>query len=233
MRNKNVHSGHRTRLRALIDKVGLINLSDVQIIEQILTMTNARKDTNEIAHSLLKRFGSISKILDADYSALIEVEGVGDVTAKMITYLPQIFEIYLKDKTKRLYSCKTIGDVYKYFSNIFKGLTHEVFVISYINKNSTFENYEILAQGDITEVKLSKIEITKSVVYNKAASIITAHNHPFGSAEPSSADYDSFTSLCTFFATLGITYVDNIIIGEDGMFSFKQKSLIEKSLLEK
>ncbi len=233
MKNENVHSGHRNRLRTLIDKVGLENLSDVQIVEQILTMSHARKDTNEIAHSLLKKFGSISKILDTKYSALMEVEGVGEVTAKMITYLPQIFEVYLKDKSKRSYSCKTIGDVYKYFSNIFKGMTEEVFVVAYINKNSLFENYETLAHGDAIEVKLNKIDVTRSIVYNKAVSVITAHNHPFGSAQPSRADYDSFVSLCTFFASLGVVYVDNIIIGEDGMFSFKQKALIEKALLEK
>ena len=120
-----------------------------------------------------------------------------------------------------------------HFSNIFKGLTEEIFVVAYINKNSLFENYETLAQGDLTSVKLNKIDMTRSIIYNKAVSVITAHNHPFGSAQPSRADYDSFVSLCTFFASLGVVYVDNIIIGKDGMFSFKQKALIEKDLLEK
>ena len=232
MKNANLHSGHRTRLRTLIDKVGLANLSDVQIVEQILTMSNARKDTNELAHALLTKFGSISKILDADYMALLQVDGIGEVTAKMITYLPQIFDIYIKDKNKRTYSCKTIGDIYKYFSKILKNFNHEVFVVAYVSKNSVFQNYEVLAHGDTTQVNLNKVEMTKAVVLNKAVSIVTAHNHPYGSASPSSADYDSFISLCTFFASLGITYVDNVIIGEDGMFSFKQKRLIEKELLE-
>lgn len=233
MKDKNVHSGHRNRLRNLIDKVGLESLTDIQIVEQILTMSNARRDTNEIAHALLNKFGSISKILDASYLALREVEGVGDVTAKMITYLPQIFEIYIKDKNKHSYSCKTMGDVYKYFTNIFKGLTNEVFVIAYINKNSIFQTYEILSTGNIKQVKLDKLKITKSVIYNNATSVITAHNHPLGSASPSQADYDAYTSLCTFFATIGLMYVDNIIIGDDGMFSFTQKTLIEKQFFEK
>ena len=91
--SSNYHTGHRKRLRQLIDRVGLKNLSDVQIMEQLLTVTNARKDTNEIAHRLLEKFGSIARILNASYDELIEIPGVGDITAKLITYIPQLFEI--------------------------------------------------------------------------------------------------------------------------------------------
>ncbi len=228
MKTDNPHTGHRKRLRSLIDKVGLEKLTDVQIVEQILTMSHARKDTNEIAHALLSKFGSISKILDADYKSLVAVEGVGEVTAKLITYLPQIFDIYVKDKTARQYNCKNFGDVYKYFEMIFAGKTKEVFVVAYVNKNNTFQNFEIIAQGDTTSVKLDKAEINKSLVYNNATSLITAHNHPFGSASPSTADYDCYYSLKSFFLTLGIAYLDNVIIGDDGMFTFKQNMFIDK-----
>ena len=98
---KHPHSGHRKRLRNLIDNVGLKSLNDIQIVELILTLTHARCDTNVIAHRLVDKFGSVSKILDADIQSLMEVEGIGLVTAQTLTYLPQIFDIYNEDKNKK------------------------------------------------------------------------------------------------------------------------------------
>ena len=224
---KQAHSGHRKRLRTLIDKVGLKQLSDVQIVEQILTMTHSRCDTNEIAHRLLNKFGSISNILDADINSLTEVEGVGLVTAQTLSYLPQIFEIYEQDKNKKMYPCKTNGDIFNYFKNIFKDITTECFVIAFVGSNGMFLDYEILSKGEILEVKIDKFEITKSIVRRNAKSIVIAHNHPFGSCTPSKTDYDSHTYLLNFFSNLGITFVDNVIIGKDGMFSFKNDQIIE------
>ena len=221
------HNGHRKRLRTLIDNVGLKQLSDVQIVEQILTMTHARCDTNEIAHRLLDKFGSISNILDADINSLTEVEGVGLVTAQTLTYLPQIFEIYAKDKNKSKYPCKTNGDIFNYFKNIFKDMTSECFVIAFVGPNSMFLDHEILSKGEIFEVKIDKFEITKSIIRKNAKSIVIAHNHPLGSCMPSRVDYDSHEYLLNFFSNLGIIFIDNVIIGKDGMFSFKNDQMIE------
>lgn len=221
------HNGHRKRLRTLINKVGLENLSDIQIMEQILTMSHSRCDTNEIAHRLLDKFGSISQILDADINDLVNVEGVGEVTAAMLTYLPQIFEIYSKDKNKKKYSCKTNGDVYNYFNNIFKNYSSEILVIAYINRDSSFESYEILAHGDTTEVKIEKLELLKTIAKCKAKGVILAHNHPFGSAMPSYSDYDAYAVMTTHLTSMGINLIDSVIIGDDGMFSFKNSQHIK------
>ena len=221
------HCGHRKRLRALIDNVGLKQLSDVQIVEQILTMTHARCDTNIIAHRLLDKFGSISKILDADVNSLMQVEGIGLVTAQTLSYLPQIFEIYKNDKNKMKYPCKTNGDIFNYFKNIFENMTTECFVIAFVDTHNYFQDYEILSKGEILEVKIDKLEITRSVIRKNAKSIVIAHNHPFGSCKPSKSDYDSHSYLLQFFTTIGINFIDNVIVAKNEMYSFKNDQVIK------
>ena len=56
---KNIHEGHRARLRKRYAQHGLDNFDDVNALELLLFYTIPRRDTNEIAHALLERFGSL------------------------------------------------------------------------------------------------------------------------------------------------------------------------------
>lgn len=49
-----------------------------QVLELLLFFALPRKDTNPIAHRLLKKFGSIAGVFNAPLSELQSVEGVGN-----------------------------------------------------------------------------------------------------------------------------------------------------------
>ena len=51
------HEGHRQRMRARVEQYGLESLAPHEALEYLLYITNARRDTNGIAHALLERFG--------------------------------------------------------------------------------------------------------------------------------------------------------------------------------
>ena len=59
------HAGHRERMRKQLKTSGMDSLSDVQVLEVALYYAIARRDTNELAHRLLARFGSLSGVLEA------------------------------------------------------------------------------------------------------------------------------------------------------------------------
>ena len=223
------HSGHRKRLRDLINKAGLQSLNQIQLLEQILTMSNSRKDTNKTAHNLLKKFGSISKVLDANPIDLEQVEGVGKVTAQTLSYLPQIFALYFKDKVtnSKLYSCNTYGDVYRFFAPIFACEKQECVYIAFVNKANYFESYYKLANGDIDTVALDTKELTSCVFAHKPYKIYLAHNHIFGSAMPSRQDYDSHSKIINILDSLGFTVCDNIIVDNNGFYSHRLGDYID------
>ena len=62
----NLHAGHRARLRRRFLDEGLDAFEDHQVLELLLFYAIPRRDTNEIAHMLLRRHGSFSGVLDAD-----------------------------------------------------------------------------------------------------------------------------------------------------------------------
>ena len=61
-----VHDGHRERLKERFRTEGLDGFTEVQVLELLLFYSVPRKDTNEIAHALLEKFGTLAQVLDAN-----------------------------------------------------------------------------------------------------------------------------------------------------------------------
>ena len=221
------HTGHRKRLRQLIDRVGLKNLTDIQIIEQLLTVTNARKDTNVTAHKLLKKFGSISRILDATYSELIEIDGIGEITAKLITYIPQLFEIYNQEKLSNANKIGNYGDIHRIIYPYFKKETKECIYLAYIDKNDKMTCCEKISEGDFSTVKIDISNLICKLIKRTERKFIFAHNHPHGSLFPSKQDYDTFCLLNNTLGQLKFEVVDCIIIDSEKYYSMKNSMIIE------
>lgn len=225
--SSNCHTGHRKRLRQLIDRVGLKNLSDVQIIEQLLTVTNARKDTNEIAHRLLEKFGSIARILNASYDELIEIPGVGDITAKLITYIPQLFEIYMEEQNSTKNYIKNYNDLYNLVYPYFKNEKNECVYVAYMDKNDKLSFCEKIAEGDFKEVQIDIPKLLCKLIKRSEKKLVFAHNHPYGSVSPSKQDYDTHCLLSTTLNPLGFEIYDSIIINKDCLYSIKNTMKVE------
>ena len=74
-----MHEGHRQRLYQKLKDGD--NLFEHELLEMLLFNAYPRKNTNTVAHELLKRFPSISAVLAAGYDELISVPGVGEQVA--------------------------------------------------------------------------------------------------------------------------------------------------------
>ena len=80
MEEKNLHEGHRKRLREKFKNYESA-LTDHEVLELLLGYSIPRKDTNALAHKLINKFGSLSAVLSASPIALECVDGVGENTA--------------------------------------------------------------------------------------------------------------------------------------------------------
>ncbi len=93
------HEGHRQRMRARVEQYGLESLAPHEALEYLLYITNARRDTNGIAHALLERFGSFAGVLEASEEELCRVPGVGPASARMLHLLPEVSRYYEHSRT--------------------------------------------------------------------------------------------------------------------------------------
>ena len=74
----NEHEGHRKRI---IQKLESGTLLDHEVLEILLFASLPRRNTNDIAHRLLQKFGSMQEVFSASQEELKKVKGIGDTTA--------------------------------------------------------------------------------------------------------------------------------------------------------
>ena len=109
---KNLHAGHRERVKQRFLSEGLDHFEEHEILEMLLYFGIPQRDTNEPAHRLLERFGSFAQVFAADYDQLRTVPGMTASAALLLRMVPQLSRRYLEavsDSADILDSSEKIG----------------------------------------------------------------------------------------------------------------------------
>ena len=109
-----VHDGHRERLRKSYLEHGLMSMNDINALELLLFYAIPRRDTNEIAHHLLERFGSLDAVFSAPVEELREVDGIGESAAALITLIPDIMKKSRLSKSREIRQIRSSEDAGAY-----------------------------------------------------------------------------------------------------------------------
>lgn len=93
----NNHAGHRERLRHDFLERGLEAMHPHQVLELLLFYSIPRIDTNNIAHEMLNKFGSIAGVFNAPIGELRDIHGVSENTVVLLKMIPQLF-LYMQHR---------------------------------------------------------------------------------------------------------------------------------------
>ncbi len=221
---KNVHQGHRERLRQRFLQEGLDNFQDHNVLELLLFYSVPMKDTNEEAHNLINVFGSLSNVFDARFEDLCEVKGIGERTATLIKLMPELFKKYETDKLNNDNVMLNTGElVAKYVSKYFKGVTTEKMYLLCLDSVCRMISFDLISEGSVKTTALNIRKIMEIALKNNASSLILIHNHPSGVAAPSRSDIDATMEIIDLMKKVGLSLSDHIIIGHgDNFFSFRK-----------
>ncbi len=215
---KNIHDGHRARMRERYKDCGLYGFRDHEVLELLLFAAIPRGNTNDIAHRLLNTFGSVENVLKAPYGELTAVDGVGDAAATVITLIAPIAKKYLSVKVadERFNSSYECGvKMVEYFKNIDK----EQVVLIYLTDDRRVVDIECISDGDFKSADFSVKKLAERLIASGANSFIMSHNHPSGIALPSVRDLETTVSVKVCAEGLGIRMLDHIIVAGDDFVS--------------
>jgi DNA repair protein RadC len=220
--------GHRERLRKRFLKGEFRGFGDYEVIELILTLCIPRCDVKKQAKNLLRKFGSIGGIFDADLGELREVDGVGEVAAANIKIIKASTDAYLKNRAEEKRILDGSDALVKFWKNRMRGLCIEVFEVAYLDADLCLlkDGIEEISSGTANRVYVNSRKILESALRKHASCIILAHNHPCGDASPSDIDECITRKIRAAAELLDIILVDHIIISKIDEFSFRSHGLI-------
>jgi DNA repair protein RadC len=223
-----VHEGHRKRLKERFMRDGLDNFEPHQVLELILFYSIPRRDTNEIAHELLEKYGSVSKVFEADINDLVKTPGIGENSAFILSLIPSLARRYFKDKwgTKPVIDSSTTAG--QYAVSLFAGRTYEAFYLICLDSQNRVNFPELIQEGTINESPVYPRLIVEAALRHQANSVILAHNHPGGSLKPSQADMEVTDRIRIALEAISIHVIDHIIVAGDKYVSFAEKGLLRR-----
>lgn len=220
---KNVHQGHRKRMKDAMLIGGLDGLNDHQILEILLFYVIPKRDTNPVAHKLVERFGSLRGVLEADCDELCEVDGIGENAASLIKFIQMISGRYLRASSFEADSQQftSTDALRRYYEGVFLGIHTEQVRAMLVDDQLNMIKEKMLIEGSINKVQISTRRFTDFVIKNNCNRIVIAHNHPNGSCIPSKEDIVATKKLYDILSLIDITIVDHIIVGKTGSYSLR------------
>ncbi|MBO5327593.1 MAG: RadC family protein [Clostridia bacterium] len=207
-----MHEGHRKRMYEKL-KSGE-NFFEHEVLEMLLYNAYPRKNTNPIAHALLKRFPGIDAIFNASIEELCEVPDVGE---RVALYLKNLGECFKLVKKTECFGVVNNYDEFKKFAALrFQGEDKEVLEVYCLDKGNRIIKIYSYTVSDPVKVEVSPKELMKAFSQNTPYGVFVAHNHVNGTARPSEKD-DAFTKqIQVVCSILGVEFYDHCIFAPDG-----------------
>ena len=221
---ENIHKDHRSRLKNQFLENGIDGLTDIQKLELLLFYAIPQKDTNPIAHKLLKEFGTISHIMSAKHSELMKIDGIKENSATLIKFFGSMLNYVSRADCDDIIDSSSKAKLYasKYFTHV----TVEQFYVFCLTKSNKVKKAFLISSGSTSDVNVEIRNITEKSLDTNCTRMIIAHNHPMGRAVMSAQDCRFTYSLLCSCILNNIELIDHIIVGTDRTISLYEQGIL-------
>ena len=222
-----IHDGHREKMRHRFQETGLEGFADHEALELLLYYAIPRRDTNELAHRLLARYGSLAALLQAPVEDLQRTEGIGESAAVFLKLVPAF--VYKAQRSAGqetiLNSTEKAG---RYLLTCFAGERNEVIYQLCLDRKGKLLACKRLSEGGSAAAELNIRRLVENALLTSASAVILSHNHPSGIALPSREDYATTQQAQDALRTIGVELLDHIIVAEDDYVSLADSGILRR-----
>ncbi len=212
------------QLREKYSELGLSALTEQERLELLLSYSGC-KDCESLAEELLSVYGSVNALADADPQLLMKETGINQQAAVLLRLIPTVSRTLYMERF-RIHTLNTANAAKEYFSSYFIGAVSEQLVMTAVSKRFRIEKTVSLAFGSADRAAASYRSIAELVIKSSCTVFFIAHNHTFGSADPSDSDLLFTKSIIEEFSKLGAVLADHIIVGSNDALSLRESGLL-------
>ena len=219
------HLGHRERLRQrALAAMGA--LPDYELLELFLFRSLPQGDVKPLAKALLERFGGLAAVLAADVEALKTVKGVGAAVALDLKLLQEASLRIGRAEVTRRPVISSWSALLAYTKAALAHAPREQFRVLFLDKKNQLIADETMNEGTVDHAPVYPREVARRALELSASAVILVHNHPSGDPTPSAADIDMTRQVVEAGRVLKIAVHDHLVVGREGVASFKALGLI-------
>lgn len=196
-------------------------------LEMLLHFSQPRKDTGDLARALMAAFGSLAAVVDAPVHELKKVEGVGEITATLIKFVPRFYMKYMLSKNHEVTILPDDEAIGEYLKPFFLGCAKEIVMVLCLDVKNKVLGCSKVSEGTVNTVSLNPRLVVECAIKFNATQIIIAHNHLSGFAVPSGNDISTTHQVYEALKNIGIKLYDHLVFADDDHVSLRSSAIIK------
>ena len=201
-------------------------LADVELIALLLRTGLPGLSVLQLAQGMLDAFGGLAGLLNAPADDLRRIKGLGPAKRAEMAAVLELARRSLAREFEQAPLFDTPDKVKRYLQLQIGAREHEVFAVVFLNTQSRLIRLEEMFRGSLTQTSVYPREIVRRALELHAASVILAHNHPSGAAEPSRADEFLTQTVVAALRLVDIRVLDHLVVGRGDVMSFAERGLL-------
>lgn len=217
-----IHEGHRQRMKDRFLREGLDNFDELYVLELLLYYCIPRRDTNPIAHELLRCFGSLTGVFEATVEELEKVPGISRNAATFLNLVHQTGRYYQVKRAETGAILRTIEQCGRYLTPRFYGRENETVFLLCLDAKCKVLGCKMVGEGSVNSANIPIRRVVEIALNTNATTVILAHNHPSGLALPSDEDIETTIRVARAMDAVEITLADHIVVADNDFVSMVQ-----------
>ncbi len=218
-----MENGNDLKPREKMLAYGAVTLTDAELLAIFLRTGSHGEPVMQLAERLLREFGSLYLILQADYSELTKCKGMGLCKYSQFQAVSELARRFFSEQFLYEDIISNPSLLKTRLLELFAGQEREIFKVLFLNNQHQIICHEELFKGTINRVEIHPREIIRFAIKMNASAIILAHNHPSGNAEPSEADRQVTQRIQQACCLVGIKLLDHFVVGHKDCVSFLER----------
>jgi len=217
-------AAERPREKLLLQ--GADTLTESELLAVLLRHGHRGANAIDLARSLLVEFGSLRGLLSAERGEVCRHRGIGPTRWAELQAALELARRHYLERLRQGPSLTSPRAAREFLVARLRDKDHEVFCCLYLDSRHRLMCFEELFRGTIDGASVHPREVVKQALARNATSVILAHNHPSGVAEPSQADELITTRLRDALALVDIRVLDHLIVGDGTCTSLAERGVV-------
>lgn len=201
-------------------------LSDAELLAVFLRIGVKGKSAVDLARDCLQAFGSLRRMFAAPLADYTRIPGMGPAKYAQLQAVVELARRAIHEDLRAAAAFDQPAAVSDYLRLHLGARDAEVFVALFLDAQHRLIASEDLFHGSLTQTAVYPREVVKRALAYNAASVIFAHNHPSGVAEPSQADRMLTDTLKQALGLVDVRVLDHFVVAGPKTLSFAQHGLL-------